>query len=158
MYNTCIYIYIYIYIIYIYNTYFIYWLLWLLWLLMPDAPVHKLQATSSRSCSMVVSLSAWLPPSHIGRARSGRSGRSGRPGRPGGRAAGERAGLVDFNNYKTSNRLQDYQQTTIVPGALIVHKAPTRRRIKTKKWPKATLSQRHQQTTRLPSDYKTFDR
>ena len=27
-------------------------------------------------------------------------------GAPAGRAAGERAGLVDFNNYKTSNRLQ----------------------------------------------------
>ena len=26
---------------------------------------------------------------------------------PGGRAAGERAGLVDFNNEKTFNRLQD---------------------------------------------------
>ena len=37
-------------------------------------------------------------------------------GPPGGRAAGERAGLVDFNNYKTSNRLQDFQQTTRVPG------------------------------------------
>ena len=36
-----------------------------------------------------------------------------RPPSPGGlkrisgRAAGERAGLVDFNNYKTSNRLQE---------------------------------------------------
>ena len=28
-------------------------------------------------------------------------------GRPGGRAAGERAGLVDFNNYKTFKRLQE---------------------------------------------------
>ena len=27
-------------------------------------------------------------------------------GPPGGRAAGERAGLVDFNNYNTFNRLQ----------------------------------------------------
>ena len=36
---------------------------------------------------------------------------------PGGRAAGERAGLVDFNNYKTFNRLQDFQQTTIGLGS-----------------------------------------
>ena len=35
-------------------------------------------------------------------------------GRPGGRAAGERAGLVDFNNYKTFNRLQEFQQMTTV--------------------------------------------
>ena len=68
-------------------------------------------------------------------------------------------GLVDApttrlsTDYKTFNRLQDFQQITRVPGLNIVHKAPTRRLIK-KKVAEGHLSQ----TTRVSPDYKTFNR
>ena len=57
---------------------------------------------------------------------------AGPPGRPGGPPAGERKDLVDFCDYKTSPRLQDFQQITRVLGLNIVHKAPTRRLVKIK--------------------------
>ena len=85
-------------------------------------------------------------------------------GRPGGRAAGERAGLVDFNNYKTFNRLQDFRQTTKVPG-LSLYTKPQQEDALKQKWPKATFSkdkssnrlQQFHQTTRLPTDYDSFN-
>ena len=69
---------------------------------------------------------------------------------PGRRAAGERAGVVDFYNYKTLPRLQEFQQNYKSPWVQLnnVNEAPTKRLLKDK-WPKATLNrqQESQQTT-----------
>ena len=85
-------------------------------------------------------------------------------GRSACRAAGERTGLVDFNNYKTSNRLQDFQKTTRVPG-LSLYTKPQQEDVLKQKCPKATFSkdkpsirlQQFQQTTRLPTDDNSFN-
>ena len=79
--------------------------------------------------------------------------------RPSGRAAGERAGVVDVYNYKTWPRLHESLGSTLFTK-------PQQEDVLKRKWPKATFSkdktsirlQQFQQTTRLSSDYKTFDR
>ena len=75
-----------------------------------------------------------------------------------GRAAGEHAGLVDFNNYKTFNRLQHFQQTTIVPGLSLYTKPQQEDVLKEMAEGHFFQRQDFQQTTIVPTDYKTSNR